>query len=76
MKKEFIPYKLALELKELGFDEPCFTKFEDYFNKTKLYPIITTLSLNGPYENEYYGYDQKIINEFKLYFSLNHLKAC
>jgi hypothetical protein len=24
MNKEFIPYKLALELKELGFDEPCF----------------------------------------------------
>ena len=23
MKKEFIPYKQALELKELGFDEPC-----------------------------------------------------
>jgi hypothetical protein len=24
MNKEFIPYNLALELKELGFDEPCF----------------------------------------------------
>jgi hypothetical protein len=24
MKTEFIPYKQALELKELGFDEPCF----------------------------------------------------
>ena len=24
MNKEFIPYELALELKELGFDEPCF----------------------------------------------------
>ena len=23
MKKEFIPYQLALELKQLGFDEPC-----------------------------------------------------
>jgi hypothetical protein len=23
MEKEFIPYKLALELKELGYDEPC-----------------------------------------------------
>jgi len=25
MNREFIPYKQALELKELGFDEPCFT---------------------------------------------------
>jgi len=24
MEKEFIPYDIALELKELGFDEPCF----------------------------------------------------
>ena len=23
MEKEFVPYKQALELKELGFDEPC-----------------------------------------------------
>jgi hypothetical protein len=23
MNKEFIPYEQALELKELGFDEPC-----------------------------------------------------
>ncbi len=24
MEKEFIPYEQSLELKELGFDEPCF----------------------------------------------------
>jgi hypothetical protein len=24
MKKEFVPYELAMKLKELGFDEPCF----------------------------------------------------
>lgn len=23
MEKEFVPYEIALELKELGFDEPC-----------------------------------------------------
>ena len=63
MEKEFIPYEQALALKELGFDEPCFTKFENYFNKTKLQPIIATLALNSPYENEYNGYDQKIIND-------------
>ena len=27
MDKEFIPYEQALELKELGFDEPCFGWF-------------------------------------------------
>ena len=63
MEKEFVPYEQSLALKELGFDEPCFTKFENYFNKTKLQPIIATLALNSPYENEYNGYDQKIIND-------------
>jgi hypothetical protein len=24
MEKEFVPYEIALALKELGFDEPCF----------------------------------------------------
>ena len=29
MTKEFIPYDLALELKELGFDEPCFGYYSE-----------------------------------------------
>jgi hypothetical protein len=28
MKKEFVPYELALELKQLGFDEPCLGYFD------------------------------------------------
>jgi hypothetical protein len=28
MNKEFIPYEQALELKELGFDEPCLGYYE------------------------------------------------
>ena len=72
-QNEFVPYEQALELKELGFDEPCFTKFEDYFNKTKLHPILATLHLNTPYENEYNGYDQKIINNSsKRWFFTGH----
>ena len=46
MIKEFVPYQESLELKELGFDEPCFATFngetldmslqipsDDYFTK-------------------------------------------
>ena len=28
MKQEFIPYEQALELKELGFDEPCIAGYD------------------------------------------------
>lgn len=42
MEKEFIPYGLALELKGLGFDEPCFATIDqtDYLhiNGTKKLP--------------------------------------
>jgi hypothetical protein len=29
MTAEFIPYEQALELKELGFDEPCLAYYSD-----------------------------------------------
>ena len=32
MKTEFIPYEQAVELKELGFDEPCFGFYNDMEN--------------------------------------------
>jgi len=63
MKEQFLTREQALELKELGFDEPCFTRFQTYFNTDKLQPIIATLGLNRPYENEYNGYDQAKIND-------------
>ena len=37
MKKNFVPYNPALELKELGFDEPCFAK---YFQQDGNTPFI------------------------------------
>ena len=33
MKKEFVTYEIALELKELGFDEPCFGFYNGSKNK-------------------------------------------
>ena len=33
MKKEFVTYELALELKQLGFDEPCFGFYNGSKNK-------------------------------------------
>jgi len=29
MNKEFVPYELAVKLKELGFNEPCFFAFDN-----------------------------------------------
>jgi hypothetical protein len=48
MEKEFIPYKQALALKELGFDESCWCYFMgDVFNSSmfpKDYEYLNTLN--------------------------------
>ena len=46
MEKEFVPYDIALDMKELGFDEPCFGyfKYEDEFY------------LEGSYKNSEHGF--------------------
>ena len=48
MNKEFVPYEQALELKELGFDEPCF----GYYNVD---PQFKTPPFNmvKPFKNEW-----------------------
>ena len=37
MHKEFVPYNLAIQMKELGFDEPCLAwydgKYIEYINR-------------------------------------------
>jgi len=43
MEKEFVPYELALKLKQLGFDEPCF----GWFRNTEF-----TISFNDLYPKE------------------------
>jgi len=38
MEKEFVPYELASELKQLGFDEPCFGRYDGRGkNKSKIW---------------------------------------
>ena len=42
MEKEFVPYEQVLELKELGFDEPCFYQYvRDFDNDGELIPITS-----------------------------------
>jgi hypothetical protein len=47
MEKEFVTYELALRMKELGFDEPCFAFY------SKIYGLMTTSPTNKV--NEFAG---------------------
>lgn len=46
MKNEFVSYEIALALKELGFDEPCFT----YYKNDQLSNILELVK-NSEMEN-------------------------
>jgi hypothetical protein len=52
MEKEFIPYEQALELKELGFDEPCFGKYLSSLQSDwKVYELILEMGMNEEFED-------------------------
>jgi hypothetical protein len=48
MEKEFIPYEQALDLKELGFDEPCFGYWSNWAVQE---PFLLTCELGKEIES-------------------------
>ena len=46
MTKEFVPYELALELKQLGFDEPCFGWYAS--DKSLIKDYVIKMNLQAP----------------------------
>ena len=56
MKKEFVPYELALKMKQLGFDEPCFAYYYTlngrdwkFAEKTEYYKLDDNMNIGGKY---------------------------
>lgn len=58
MNKEFVPYELAVKLKELGFDEQCLGLYEEVENEIKLLHadsiVITYLLNTANHEKRFY----------------------
>jgi hypothetical protein len=50
MIQEFVPYVEALDLKELGFDEPCFGYWSNYGVKE---PFLLSCEYNNEIESSY-----------------------
>ena len=50
MNKEFIPYEQALELKELGFDEPCFGWYPNDTAALSLHGVFIGKPSTGSYK--------------------------
>jgi hypothetical protein len=59
MKNEFIPYESALELKELGFDEPCFGWFSSDGTLVKEVTEKTDFTLAPLYQQAFRWFREK-----------------
>jgi hypothetical protein len=64
MKKEFVTYEIALELKQLGFDEPCLTGYSTITEKLEYYsrPIVTkdSFTVDAPtYSQAFRWFEEK-----------------
>jgi hypothetical protein len=52
MEKEFIPYELAVKLKALGFNEPCFGKYlSNLQSDWKEFELILEMGMNEEFED-------------------------
>jgi len=69
MEKEFVTYELALKLKELGFDEPCW----GYYHVNEGYSIGYAFCYSDRESQPYYGCSAPLFQQaFRwLYQKLN-----
>ena len=79
INKEFIPYEQALELKKLGFDEPCFAWYNDNgnymlgidevrFDTKKTYHFNNTDSVSAPlYQQAFRWFREKKLSDSYVY---------
>lgn len=56
MEKEFVPYQPSLDLKELGFNEPCFGyyytldgKYWEFAEKSEYYKLDDEINIGGKF---------------------------
>jgi hypothetical protein len=57
MKNEFIPYEQALELKEIGFDEPCICGYNDYH--------LLRSKISSSFDGDFVKWDEKYDKDLK-----------
>jgi hypothetical protein len=73
MNKEFVPYELALELKQLGFDEPCLAGYSTLTEKLEYYsrPLLTkdSFTVDVPSYSQAFRFFRE---KYELFHSTNY----
>lgn len=72
IEKDFVPHQQALELKEIGFNEPCvafsYTKSEFGFIANKLYLSDSFEDLNRNFDDVQYYYSRPTYSQAFRFF--------
>jgi hypothetical protein len=72
MKKEFVPYDIALAMKELGFDDGCIAWYYHeelrYMNLEDDVPVKNNIELTGTYETDKYCYAAPLYQQAFAWF--------
>jgi len=76
MNKEFVPYELAVKLKELGFDEPCIAGYSNSTEKLEFYsrPLVTkdSFTVDAPtFSQAFRWFREKYNLMFQIFYSRN-----
>lgn len=73
MEKEFVTYKIALELKPLGFDEPCLAGYSTSTEKLEYYsrPLVTkdSFTVDAPTHSQAFRFFRE---KYELFHSTNY----
>lgn len=73
MEKEFVPYELAVRLKRLGFDEPCFFAFDNCSTPMRCSDLRTNAQkFNGVNYNSSTYTSQPTLSQCFIWFEKNH----
>jgi hypothetical protein len=68
MEKEFVSYEIALALKELGFDEPCFGGWDK--DRGWWYHPDSDIIVDAPLKQQAFDYFR---NKYNLIYQINYL---
>jgi hypothetical protein len=68
MTQDFIPYEQALDLKELGFDEPCYGFYDEFSNNKIAYGYSVGINKSPTFSQAFRWFREKyhIIGEVKF----------
>ncbi len=73
MKKEFVTYEIGLELKNLGFDEPCLAGYSTSTEKLEYYsrPLVTkdSFTVDAPTYSQAFSFFRE---KYELFHSTNY----